>query len=66
MACCYCHACCRYHEWLIGIRLGAVELIALAPSQHRAWGECYKTCFVRDVWIFIISQSVCPWKAFPA
>ncbi len=27
---------------------------------------CYKTFFVRNLKIFVISQSVCPWQAFPA
>ncbi len=29
-------------------------------------GQCYKTFFVRNLWIFVISWSVCPWQAFPA
>ncbi len=29
-------------------------------------GQCYKTFFARNLYIFVISQSVCPWQAFPA
>ncbi len=29
-------------------------------------GQCYKTFYVRNLRIFVISQSVCPWQAFPA
>ncbi len=28
--------------------------------------RCYKTFFVCNLQIFAISQSVCPWQAFPA
>ncbi len=30
------------------------------------WGQCYKIFFVRNLRIFVISQSVCPWQAFQA
>jgi hypothetical protein len=30
------------------------------------WGQCYKTFFVCNLHIFVISLSVCPWQAFPA
>ncbi len=29
------------------------------------WGQCYKTFSVRNLQIFIISLSICPWQAFP-
>ncbi len=29
-------------------------------------GRCYKTFFVHDLRIFVLSQSVCPWQTFPA
>ncbi len=29
------------------------------------WGQCYKTFYVRSLRMFVISQSVCPWKTFP-
>jgi hypothetical protein len=29
------------------------------------WGECYKTFYSRNLRIFVISQCVCPWQAFP-
>jgi len=29
-------------------------------------GQCYKTFYGRKLRIFVISQSVCPWQAFPA
>jgi hypothetical protein len=30
------------------------------------WGQCYKTFYVRNLRIFILSYSVCPWQGFPA
>jgi hypothetical protein len=27
--------------------------------------QCYKNFFVRNLWVFTISRSVCPWQAFP-
>jgi len=30
------------------------------------WGLYYKTFYGRNLHIFVISQSVCPWQAFPA
>ncbi len=30
------------------------------------WGRCYKTFYGRKLRIFVISQSVCSWRAFPA
>jgi hypothetical protein len=35
-----------------------------APSISRA--QCYKTFSVRNLRIFVISKSVCPWQAFPS
>ncbi len=32
----------------------------------QAWGQCYKTFYGRKLRLFIISYSVCPWKALPA
>ena len=38
-----------------------------AGSQCIAtWGQCYKTFYSHKLLLFIISESVCPWKAFPA
>ncbi len=28
--------------------------------------SCYKSHYVRNLRIFVVSQSVCPWQAFPA
>jgi hypothetical protein len=30
------------------------------------WGLCDKTFYGCNLWIFVISYSVCPWHAFPA
>ncbi len=38
--------------------------ILLNKISHR--GQCYKTFYGRKLLLFIISQSVCPWQAFPA
>ncbi len=34
--------------------------------SHTFMGQCHKNFFVRNLRIFVISQSVCPWQAFPA
>ncbi len=31
-----------------------------------SWGLSYKTFYCRNLLIFVISQSVCPWQVFPA
>ncbi len=33
--------------------------------QHMPQGQCYKTFYGRKLRLFIISQSVCSWQAFP-
>jgi hypothetical protein len=30
------------------------------------WAQCYKTFYVRNLLMFAIGSSVCPWKAFLA
>ncbi len=30
-----------------------------------SWGLCYKTFYGRNLWVFVITSSVCPWQAFP-
>ncbi len=30
------------------------------------WGQCYKSFYGRKLRLFIISQSICHWQAFPA
>jgi hypothetical protein len=37
-------------------------------SRHKEVikGQYYKTIFVRNLWIFVISLSVCHWQVFPA
>ncbi len=40
--------------------------IAMTNFSIKAWAQCYKTFYGRKLSLFIISQSVCPWKAFPA
>ncbi len=34
--------------------------------SSKAWGLYYKTYYGRNLRIFVISLSVCPWQAFPA
>jgi len=36
------------------------------PEACQASGQCYKTFYVRNLRIFVISWSVCPWQGFPA
>ncbi len=33
--------------------------------KYAPWGQCYKTFYFCELRIFIMSQSVCPWQAFP-
>jgi hypothetical protein len=40
--------------------------IALTLESQSDKGQCYKTFYARNLRIFVISQSVCPWPAFPA
>jgi hypothetical protein len=42
-------------------KLQMQKLITLAP-----WVQSYKTFYVRNSQMFIISLSVCSWQAFPA
>ncbi len=42
------------------------KLEKVMALENMLWGQCYKAFFVRDLRIFVISQSVCPWQAFPA
>ncbi len=30
------------------------------------WGQCFGTFYVRNIQMFLISYSICPWQAFPA
>ncbi len=40
---------------------GCKKLYEIGPRA-----QCYKSFFVCDLRIFLISQSVCPWQVFPA
>ncbi len=42
-----------------------VEGLSLATASG-IWGLYYQTLYGRNLQIFVISQSVCPWQAFPA
>jgi hypothetical protein len=35
-------------------------------SSVTSWAQCYKTFYGCNLWIFIISKSICPSQAFPA
>ncbi len=51
---------CGMQQWL------QIRLVALQNTlAHHTWGPCYKTLFVRNLRIFVISQSVGPQQAFP-
>ncbi len=45
--------------------LGAL-LITEGATEKVFCGQCYKTFYGRKLRLFIISWSVCPWKAFAA
>jgi hypothetical protein len=32
----------------------------------KLWGLCYKTFYVRNLRVFVVSKSVCPLQAFQA
>jgi len=34
--------------------------------EYEPWGLYHKTYYGRNLWISVISKSVCPWQAFPA
>ncbi len=34
-------------------------------SQPSSWGQCYKTFYVRNLRMFVISQSACPFHLSP-
>ncbi len=48
----WCHRCC--------------QICLHFHSKKSNWDQCYKTFYVRNLQVFLISQSVCPWQAFPA
>ncbi len=35
-------------------------------SVESTWAQFYETFYDRNLRIFVISQSVCPWQALPA
>jgi S-adenosylhomocysteine hydrolase len=35
-------------------------------TEEDFWGQSYKTFYGRNLPIFVMSWSVCPWQAFPA
>ncbi len=41
------------------------QTLQLIKNNRKSRGQCYKAFFVPNLRIFIISQSVCHWKAFP-
>ncbi len=43
---------------------GSKPVSSKAPGTTTIWAQCYKTFFVRNLRIFVISQSVCTWQAF--
>ncbi len=43
------------------------DYITLVPNIERhSWVKSYKTFYHRNLQIFVISQNVCKWLAFPA
>ncbi len=45
--------------------LSCCKASSSSDSFFAVWGQCCKTFYVRDLRIFVISLSVCPWQAFP-
>ncbi len=43
-----------------------ITLLYLWNCNKLTRGQCYKTFFVRNLQIFVLSLSVCTWQAFPA
>jgi hypothetical protein len=52
----------RFPQWFVIILLAVHSISGVAGF----WAQCYKTFSVRNLRIFVISESVCPWQAFPA
>jgi hypothetical protein len=60
-------------DWKVFARCKHSSLFGLIISYKQkkffntdTLGQCYKTFFVHNLRIFLISYSVCPWQAFPA
>jgi hypothetical protein len=34
-------------------------------AKHWPWSRSYKSAYMRNLRIFVMSSSVCPWQAFP-
>ncbi len=54
----------------IHVNYGQKSLITLAPDRMTVftlnpWVQCYKTFYVHNLRMFVLSWSVCPWQAFP-
>jgi hypothetical protein len=30
------------------------------------WGQSYKAIYAREIRIFVVGESFCPWQSFPA
>ncbi len=43
-----------------------VKYVCKKFSNIGSWGLYYKTFYGRNLQIFVMSYSVCPWQAFPA
>jgi hypothetical protein len=59
------------------IIFGAINKNIQGPYSHKpltnflqslsgTWARYYETLFVRNLRIFVLSKSVCPWQAFLA
>jgi hypothetical protein len=54
------------HELSVEQQLYYKEITEACVGSDESRCLCYKTFFVRNVRIFVISYSVYPWQAFPA
>jgi hypothetical protein len=60
------------HRWCVALQNVADataadnETIKMLADVYLSRGHCYKTFFVRNLRIFVISLSGCTWQAFPA
>ncbi len=59
------------NKWLSAVKRSGLQTKAskYTPKMFcdiNYWGQSYETFYGRNLPIFEISQSVCPWQAFPA
>jgi len=42
-----------------------MSFLIFVAKIDELWAQCYKTFYGRNLRMFVISYSVCPWQDFP-